>query len=74
MVRFDFICKNVKTGSAAESAYINSSRGRYNSTRVDEGRDCSSLLAIKMKARTVLGRGEGGGGPPRYVTLGLSCY
>ena len=35
--------------------------GRYNSTRVDEGRKCYSLLAIqtkKMKARAELGREE----------------
>ena len=31
--------------------------GRYNSARVDEGRKCRILLAIKMKARTVVGRG-----------------
>ena len=37
-----------------------SSVGRYNSTRVDEGRKCRILLATKMKARTVVGRGEEG--------------
>ena len=30
--------------------------GKHNSTRVDEGRECSSPFAIKMKARTVVGR------------------
>ena len=34
--------------------------GRHNSTRVDEGRKCCFFLAIKMKARTVVGRGEKG--------------
>ena len=34
----------------------------YNSTRVDEERTCRILLAIKMKTRTVVGRGEEG--PP----------
>ena len=40
-----------------------SSVGRYNSTRVDEGRKCCSLLAIKtrkMKARAEVGREEEG--------------
>ena len=37
-----------------------SSVGRYNSTRVDAGRKCGILVAIKMKARTVVGRGEEG--------------
>ena len=37
-----------------------SSVGRHNSTRVDEGRKCEFLLPIKMKARTVVGRGEEG--------------
>ena len=32
--------------------------GKQNSTRVDEGRKCRNLLAIKTKARTVVGRGE----------------
>ena len=32
----------------------------YNSMRVDEGRKC---LILKMKARTVVGRVGGGGGP-----------
>ena len=32
--------------------------GRHDSTRVDEGRKCCSILAMKkMKARTVVGRG-----------------
>ena len=30
-----------------------------NSTRVDEGRKCRIILAIKTKARTVVGRGGG---------------
>ena len=37
-----------------------SSVGGYISTRVDEERKCWVLLAIKMKARTVVGRGEEG--------------
>ena len=37
-----------------------SSVGRYNSTRVDEGRKCWLLLAIKMKARAEVGREEEG--------------
>ena len=43
-------------------ASINSSvaGSRCNSTRVDEGRKCWILLALKMKARTVVGRGEEG--------------
>ena len=32
--------------------------GRYNSTRVDEGKKCRLLLAIKMKARAGVGKGE----------------
>ena len=32
----------------------------YNSTRVDEGRKCGILLAIKMKASAEVGRGEEG--------------
>ena len=32
----------------------------YYLTRVDEGRKCSSFLAIRTKARTVVGRGEEG--------------
>ena len=36
--------------------------GRYNSTRVDEGRKCYSLLAIKTKKNEGACRiGEGGG-------------
>ena len=35
-----------------------SSVGRYNSTRADEGRKCRIILAIKIKVRTVVGRGE----------------
>ena len=37
-----------------------SSVGRYNSTRFDEGKKSSIILARKMKARTVVGRGEEG--------------
>ena len=37
-----------------------SSVGMHNSTRVDEGRKCLILLAIKMNARTVVGRGDEG--------------
>ena len=33
--------------------------GRYNSTRIDEGKKCRILLAIKIRAGTVVGRGEG---------------
>ena len=33
------------------------SAGGYTSTRVDEGGKCWLLLAMKMKARTVVGRG-----------------
>ena len=43
-----------------------------NSARVHEARKCSSLLEIKMKARTVVGRGERG--PYRYETQVLSYY
>ena len=32
--------------------------GKHNSTRVDETRKCWIILAIKTKARTVMGRGE----------------
>ena len=45
-----------------------SSMGRQNSMRVDEGRNSWNLLAIKMKARTVVGRGE----KSLLVTLDLS--
>ena len=31
---------------------------KHNSTRVDEGRKCCTLLAIEAKARTVVGRVE----------------
>ena len=31
---------------------------RRDSMRLDEGRNSSSLLAMKMKSRTVVGRGE----------------
>ena len=37
-----------------------SSVGRYISTRVDEGRKCWILPAIKMKARAEVGREEEG--------------
>ena len=37
-----------------------SSVGRYNSTRVDEGRECWILLAVKMEARAEVGREEEG--------------
>ena len=37
-----------------------SSVGNYNSTRVDKGRKCWILLAMKMKARAELGREEEG--------------
>ena len=37
-----------------------SSVSRYNSTRVDEGRECWILLAVKMKARAEVGREEEG--------------
>ena len=39
---------------------INSSVRRYNSTRVDEERKCSVLLAMKIKTCTVVGRVEEG--------------
>ena len=40
-----------------ERAYY--SVGKHNSTRVDEGRKCRILLAIKkFKSRTVMGREE----------------
>ena len=42
----------------------------HNWTRVDEGRKCGIVLAIKMKARTVEGRRESA----RYVTPDLSYY
>ena len=32
--------------------------GKNNSMQIDEGRKGSSLLAIKIKARTVVGRGK----------------
>ena len=51
-------------------APINSSVGRCKSTRVDEGRKCRIILAIKMKARTVVGKGEEGPlGHPRFQVL-----
>ena len=37
-----------------------SSVGRYTSTRIDEGRKCLILLAIKIKACTVVERGTEG--------------
>ena len=37
-----------------------SSVGKYNLTRVDEGRKCCILLGIKMKARAEVGREEEG--------------
>ena len=43
-----------------------------NSTRVDEGRKSLIILAIKVKARTVVGTGDGGLGG--YVTPDLSYY
>ena len=36
-----------------------SSVGRYKSTRIDEGKKCRILFAIKISAGTVVGRGEG---------------
>ena len=36
-----------------------SSVGRFQSTRIDEARKCSILLAMKIRAGTVVGRGEG---------------
>ena len=41
-------------------APISSSVGRCNSTLIDEERKCWILLAIKMKARTVVGREKKG--------------
>ena len=39
--------------------------------RADEGRNSWNILAIKQKARTVVGRGEKS--LPVVVTTGLSC-
>ena len=49
--------------------------GRYNSTRVDEGKKCSLLFAIKMKARAEVGREEEGPlcDPGSEVLLGGSA-
>ena len=58
---FDFICKNAKK-KRDQLLRALSSVGRYNSTRVDEGRKCWILLAVKMKARAEVGREEEG--PP----------
>ena len=61
MMRFDFItCKNAinKTDQLLKTP---SNVGRCNSTRMDEeGRKCSLLLAIKMKARADVRRGQEG--------------
>ena len=57
-MRFDFSCKNAKQKDQLLRAP--SSVGRYNLTRVDEGRKCWILLAVKMKARAEVGREEDG--------------
>ena len=57
-MRFDFICKNAK--KIDQLLRAPSSVGRCNSTRVAEGRKCSLLLAIKVKARAEVARGEEG--------------
>ena len=49
-----YLKKKEPTAESADS----SSGVRRNSMRVDEGRKRWSLLAIKMKARTVVGRGQ----------------
>ena len=47
------------SASSCMSIFINFCT-TVNSTRVDEERNCRILLAIKVKARTVVGRGEEG--------------
>ena len=58
-MRFDYICKNAKK-KRDRLLRAPSSVGRYNSTRVDEGRKCWILPAVKMKARAEVGREEKG--------------
>ena len=40
MMRFDFICKNAEEKKRDQLLRAPSSVGRYNLTRVDEGRKC----------------------------------
>ena len=68
VVRFYFFAKNAKKRD--QLPRVPNRVGRYNSTRVDEGRKCCILQAIKIKARTVVGRGR----RARYVTPDLSYY
>ena len=58
-MRFDFICKNAEK-KRDQLLRAPSSVGRYNSTRIDEGRKCWLIFAIKMKARAKVGREEEG--------------
>ena len=55
-MKFDFICKN----AIKRRDQLLRAPARYNPTRVDEGRKCSILLAVKMKARAEVGREEEG--------------
>ena len=47
-------------GPVSANSERNSSGGRHHSKRVHEGRKGRSLLAIKIKARSVEGGGRGG--------------
>ena len=67
---FSCLCAKIKHRSN-QLLRAPSSVGRRNSMRVDEGRKGWSLLAIKMKARTIVGRGEKSllGGPGSELHL-----
>lgn len=56
ILRVEFVF--LKRTPAVENAYHGA--GRHISTRVDEGRKCSILLAIKHEARTAVRRGGKG--------------
>ena len=55
-MKYYLICKN----SIKKRDQLLKAPARYNSTRVDEGRKCSILLAVKRKARDEVGREEEG--------------
>ena len=54
--KYDQICKN----AIKKREQLLKEPARYNSTRVDEERKCSILLAVKMKARAEVGGDEEG--------------
>ena len=56
--KLEFVCKNRNERNRPLIAPVTSSVGRRNSIGVDEERKGSSLVAIKMKAHTVVEKGD----------------